>query len=269
MPFVLTQGRNVTQYQIEDDFTWIKGKNTMKMGENFRRDLVSDYDSQIETIFPYSIQLGLTDFASGGINAAPSTNPFDAGAGNSYNQAYAASPTAHLALFNFGAFFQDEIQVNSKLKVTVGARIDRTGSPVCHGGCFATYTPGTFPASGASLTTAYNAADGGSITSVNNNPFPVEKFNFQPRAGFNYSIDDKTEIRGGVGIFSDLYPAAFLDGVIQNFPNYNAVTVFSGLNAPASYGAGTAGAVRRSGECDDAVSLPQRAGTGGDQQRVV
>jgi hypothetical protein len=240
--FALTQGRNVTQYQLEDDFSWIKGKHTMKMGFNFRRDDVEDYDSQIGTIFPYSVQLSLGDFVSGQINGLPNTNEWDAISANSYNQSYAASPTAHLALFNIGAFFQDEIQVNSKLKVTVGARVDRTGSPVCHGGCFATYTPGTFPASGVGFGTAYNAKDGGSITSVNTNPFPSEKFNFQPRGGFNYSIDDKTEIRGGVGIFSDLYPAAFLDSVIQNFPNENAVTVYGGANAPTQYGATTAGA---------------------------
>jgi hypothetical protein len=113
---------------------------------------------------------------------------------------------------------------------------------VCHGGCFATYTPGTFPATGVGFGTAYNSSNGGSITSVNTNPFAVQKFNFQPRAGFNYSIDDKTEIRGGIGIFSDLYPAAFLDSVIQNFPNENAVTVYSGDNAPAKYGPTTAGA---------------------------
>jgi hypothetical protein len=240
--FALTQGRDVTQYQIEDDFTIIKGKHTMKMGENFRRDDVEDYDSQIGTVFPYSVQLSLGDFASGQINGMPNTNEWDAIGANSYNQSYAAAPTAHLALFNFGAFFQDEIQVNSKLKLTVGARIDRTGNPVCHGGCFATYAPGTFPANGVTINTAYNAKDGGSITSVNTNPFAGEKFNFQPRAGFNYSIDDRTEIRGGVGIFSDLYPAAFLDSVIQNFPNENAVTVYSGANGPAQYGAGTAGA---------------------------
>jgi len=240
--FALTQGRNVTQYQIEDDFSWIKGKNTMKFGENFRRDLVEDYDSQIGTVFPDSVQLSLGDFASGNINGAPGTNFWDAIGANSYSQSYAAAPTAHLALYNLGAFFQDEIQVSSRLKLTVGGRIDRTGSPVCHGGCFATYTPGTFPASGVGLSTAYNSASGGSITAVNNNPFPVEKFNFQPRGGFNFSIDDKTEIRGGVGIFSDLYPAAFLDSVIQNFPNENAVNVYSGSNAPAQYGAGTAGA---------------------------
>ena len=138
----------MTQYQIEDDFSWIKGKNTMKFGENFRRDLVEDYDSQIGTVFPDSVQLSLGDFASGNINGAPGTNFWDAIGANSYSQSYAAAPTAHLALYNLGAFFQDEIQVSSRLKLTVGGRIDRTGSPVCHGGCFATYTPGTFPASG-------------------------------------------------------------------------------------------------------------------------
>jgi hypothetical protein len=241
VPFYLTQGRNVTQYQIEDDLTIIKGKNNMKMGENFRRDLVSDYDSEEAVIFPYSIQYSLGDFASGAVNSQPGINFWDANGYNSYNESYTAAPTAHIALYNIGAYFQDEIQVNSKLKLTLGARIDRTGSPVCQGGCFATYADGTFPATGATLNTAYNAKDGGSVTASNTNPFPVERFNFQPRGGFNFSIDDKTEIRGGIGIFSDLYPAAFLDSVVQNFPNEYAASVLSGALGPAQYGAGTTG----------------------------
>ena len=47
----------MAQYQLEDDFSWIKGKHTIKFGGNFRRDLVSDYDSQINTVFPYSVTL--------------------------------------------------------------------------------------------------------------------------------------------------------------------------------------------------------------------
>jgi hypothetical protein len=243
--YALTQGRNVTQYQIEDDFNWIKGKHAIKFGENFRRDLVSDYDSQIGTIFPDSIQLSLGDFASGAINGNPNSNQWDAAGvqANSYSQSFAAAPTAHLALFNIGGYVQDEIQASSRLKLTVGARFDRTGSPVCHGDCFANYTPGTFPASGVGFGTAYRAANGGSINSVENNAFPVEKLNFQPRGGFNFSIDDKTEIRGGLGVFSDLYPAAFLDNVIQNFPNEYAVNVLSGANGPT--GAGSTGSFAR------------------------
>jgi len=227
VPYYLTQGRNVTQYQIEDDFNWIKGKHTLKFGENFRRDLVEDYDSQIETVFPVGFIFSLGDFASGQLSP---NSPY-AGL-NSYGQAFTATTTAHLALYNVGAYVQDEFQATSKLKLTLGVRIDRTGNPLCHQGCFGEY-PGAFPASG----TGWNQA----VVAKNWHPFPsVEKVNFQPRFGFNFSASDKTEIRGGLGIFSDLYPAGFVDGVIQNFPNYNGENVYFG--DPNVTGAGTVGA---------------------------
>ncbi len=254
--FALTQGRNVTQYQVEDDFSWIKGKHTIKTGLNFRRDLVSDYDSQIDTVFPYSISYSLGDFASGTIN--PQTSQWGQNGFESYNQEYAASPTAHLALYNVGAYIQDEFQALPSLKLTLGIRVDRTGNPLCHQGCFSNYT-GSFPASGASATTAYNVAQGGTINAQEWHPFPkVELSNIQPRAGFNYGINDKTEIRGGVGLFSDLYPAGFLDGVIQNFPNYNAVSVYSGAISPT--GPGSAGAF--AGQVNNSVQSGFSSGQG-------
>jgi hypothetical protein len=226
VPFYLTQGRNVTQYQIEDDFNWIKGKHTLKFGENFRRDLVSDYDSQIETIFPAMFIFSLSDFAAG--TMSPSS-PF--AFYNEYQQAFTATKTAHLALYNVGAYVQDELQATSKLKLTLGFRVDRTGNPLCHNGCFGEYTGG-FPGSGS----GWNST----VKAQNWHPFPkVETFNFQPRFGFNFGVNDKTEIRGGIGLFADLYPAGFLDGVIQNFPNYNVESVYFGDIATS--GAGTVG----------------------------
>lgn len=228
VPFFLTQGRNVTQYQLEDDFKWIAGKHTFTFGGNFRRDLVSDYDSQINVVYPYTVLLSLGDFAQGQID---SSTPWGQGGYNSYNQAYTATNTAHLALYNLGAYAQDEFQVLPKLKLTYGIRVDRTGNPLCHNECFSAYQ-GTFPSSA----TAYNA----SVNASNAHPFPkVQVGNFQPRFGFNYGINERTEVRGGVGLFSDLYPAGFLDGAVQNFPNYNAVSVYSG--AIGTSGAGTAG----------------------------
>jgi hypothetical protein len=235
-PYYLTQGRNVTQYQIDDDFRWIHGKHNLLFGGNFRRDLVEDYDSRIGVIFPYTVQLSLGDFASGQV-AAPGS-PW---AGfNSYNQAFTATNTAHLALYNLGLYAQDEFQATPKLKLTFGVRVDRTGNPVCHNACFSNYA-GSFPGTGASLTAPYDFANGGPIKSANTNPFyKIEPMNIQPRFGFNFALNDKTEIRGGGGLFSDLYPAGFVDGVIQNFPNYNAVSVYSG--AIGLSGAGTTGA---------------------------
>ena len=226
VPYYLTQGRNVTQYQIDDDFSWIHGKHTLKFGANFRRDLVSDYDQREGVNFPFVINYDLAAFANGD----PSNSPYDGG--NTYNQAYVSSPTAHLALYNLGSYFQDEYQVLPNLKLTMGVRIDRTGNPLCHNSCFSLYT-GAFPSSGDNYLDAVNSAEA--------HPFPkVELFNFQPRFGFNYSVGEHTEVRGGAGLFSDLYPAGFIDGVIQNFPNYNAETIYAG--AVNTTGAGTTGA---------------------------
>jgi outer membrane receptor protein involved in Fe transport len=257
VPFYLTQGRNVTQYQLEDDFSWIRGKHTFKFGANFRRDLVSDYDQQQAVVFPYAILYALGDFASGNLTTAPNHG------GDQYNQAYTPTNTAHLALYNIGVYLQDEWQVDPKLKITIGARIDRTGNPLCHNGCFGSYI-GSFPASGVTASTPYNFANGGQIRAQSWNAFPdVQIFNFQPRFGFNYSIDEKTEIRGGVGLFSDLYPAGFVDGVIQNFPNYNAITALNGVLATS--GTGTTGSYTTAGN----AAIIQGYGSGQGEAQIA
>jgi hypothetical protein len=216
VPYYFPQGRNVTQYQIEDDFSWIKGKNTMKYGFNFRRDLVEDYDAQVLTQFPLLEVFDLGTFSSGAEGVG--------GVDGIYLQNFSSASDAHLALYNIGIYFQDELQATSKLKLTLGVRLDRTGNPLCHGGCFSLYT-GSFPNPNASVTEPYNKE----VNSVNDHPFPTVQFgNIQPRFGFNYSVDDKTEVRGGVGLFADLYPSVFLDGVIQNFPNVNSIELLSG-----------------------------------------
>ncbi len=37
------QGRNVTNYQFIDDFSWTHGHHTMQTGIYFRRDDITDY----------------------------------------------------------------------------------------------------------------------------------------------------------------------------------------------------------------------------------
>jgi hypothetical protein len=234
LPGGLTSGRNVTQYQLEDDFSYLRGKHTMKAGVNFRRDLVTDYDPEQNTIFGQMEILDLPDYAAGGISVANSVF----GGYDNYSQSFAVLTHAHLALYNIGIYAQDEFQAKSNLKLTLGFRLDRTGNPVCKGGCFSEYQ-GSFPASGATAAKAYSSASGGPIANSNNNPFPsVEPINFQARFGFNYSPMAHTSIRGGIGMFSDLYPAGFLDGVIDNFPNYNAIAIYNGTYA-AGTGAGS------------------------------
>ncbi|HTX75230.1 MAG TPA: TonB-dependent receptor, partial [Terracidiphilus sp.] len=230
VPGALTQGRDVAQYQLVDDFTWIKGKHTLRFGENFRRDLISDYDQRIGTVFPQLTILDLPDFTQFQLGTSNEFYPF-----NSFSQAFTNEQTAHLALYNIGVYAQDEYQVSDKLKLTIGARFDRTGNPLCHGGCFSDYKAGSFGP--GALTDPFISSAGGPISPRNSNAFPdVQTGNFQARVGFNYSFNPNTEIRGGFGMFSDLYPASFIDGVIQNFPNYFAPPITQGIVSPTGAG---------------------------------
>ncbi len=227
LPGYFPQGRNVTQYQLEDDVSWTRGKNSFKFGGNFRRDLISDFDAEEYTTSPFLLVFSLQDIAQGSLCATNSAwCGFD-----SFQQAFTSAPTAHLALYNLGLYAQDEWQVLPSLKLTIGGRVDRTGNPLCHGNCFSLYNGG-FPHSQAALTTPYASL----INSANAHPFSIDPMYFQPRFGFNYQLDQKTVIRGGVGYFADLYPAGFLDGPIQNFPNYNLETVYSGNIATGGAG---------------------------------
>lgn len=227
VPAYFPQGRNVTQYQLQDDVSWTHGRNTFRFGANFRRDLVSDYDGQQYTALPFLLVYSLNDIAQGALCAPGSSFC----GGDEFQQAFVNAPTAHLALYNLGVYFQDEWQASPKLKLTIGGRVDRTGDPLCHGSCFSLYG-GSFPNASASLTNPYSAE----ITAANAKPFGVDKANIQPRFGFNYALNEKTVIRGGAGWFADLYPAGFLDGPIQNFPNYNLESIYSGNIADGGTG---------------------------------
>ena len=242
VPDNLTQGRDSTMYQFIDDFLWNRGKHSIRFGENFRRSLIDDYDQRIDTIFPEGVELSLGDFAGGYVQSVNTATPSIWGTYgyNNFNQAYTGAQTAHLALYNVGIYIQDDYQALPNLKLTLGIRADRTGNPLCHSGCFSLYQGG-FQNSSSTLTNPFDAANSGPIQQSNSNAFPsVQKLNLQPRFGFNDGLNAKTEIRGGVGLFADLYPAAFLDGVIQNFPNVNTENIYSGIMAPG--GAGTVGA---------------------------
>jgi outer membrane receptor protein involved in Fe transport len=227
VPFIFPQGRNVTQYQLEEDLSWTHGKHSFKFGANFRRDDVEDYDAQQEADFPLLEVFSLNDIAQGSLCTGASSYCNS----NLFQQAFVPDQTAHLALYNIGIYAQDEWQVLPRLKLTLGARVDRTGPPLCRGSCYSLYG-GTFPNASASLTEPYSSE----IDPSHAYPFSVDAIEFQPRFGINYQLDDKTVLRAGAGLFADLYPSVFLDGPIQNFPNSNTESLLSGNIASAGSG---------------------------------
>src|SRR5579871_229433 len=185
------QGRNVTQYQISDDYGWQKGAHNLKFGVNFRRNDLTDYTpgGNFATI-PLAVFGSEASFFSGTVDA--------------YQQAYASRPTQPLAIYSLGLYAQDEWAVRPSLKVTLSLRAEHNSNPVCQTNCFARLAD-SFLNISHDPTQPYNQA----IKTGLHGALPsYQGISWEPRVGFAWQPLGKgsTVIRGGVGIFSDIFP---------------------------------------------------------------
>lgn len=200
--FNYPQGRNVSQYQVIDDFSWTKGRHGIKFGVNFRGNRISSFTSGFETSGLISVN-SMTEFYNGLATTSGYTQAFSKQ--NSY-------PTAYSSL---GLYAQDEWSFNSKLKLTFALRLDRNTNLQCTIGCYAR-TAGSFLQADHNINTPYNAT----ILTGLKDAFPsLHSVVLGPRIGFAWTPKNNLVIRGGGGIFGQLYPGSFGDRFIQNAPN--------------------------------------------------
>jgi hypothetical protein len=207
---IFPQGRNITQYQFIDDFTLVKGRHTLKFGENFRR-----YDVSDRTIFYLNPQVyfgytedGLQNFADG--------RAFR------FRRASVSASPVPIALWGMGAYAHDDWRVASNLTITLGLRLEHNSNPVCQFNCFANFkTPFTSLAS-------FTNADPGSVpysADIDSGRHQAyqgsDALNVLPSVGFSWSPskDAKTVISGGVGLFFDNAAATLANDLLSNPPN--------------------------------------------------
>ncbi len=217
--FSFPQGRNSTMGQLTDDLSITRGAHTFKVGINFRRDDLTDLDAQSNT--GGQVQFGsLADFTNGVLLAGNS---------DSLTQAYTTNGDVRIGFYSLGLYFQDEYRVTPNLKLTMAIRGDRNSNPICATNCFSRLnTP--FSTLTHDINTPYNAV----IDAGTHSAFPaVEKVAFQPRLGFTWSPlgHTNTVLRGGIGIFSDLYQGILMDELVQNSPRTNTFQVKPGSGA--------------------------------------
>ena len=216
--FLFPQGRNVEQWQLVDDLSITKGRHSFKLGVNFRRDDVSDYRASQDTAYP-SVVTSLAGFASNSIDTSVSRN-------------FALSSPQPLAMYSFGLYFQDQLRVSSKLKLTLALRADRNSGGKCQTDC-TSLSAVPFNLLDHSSTGSLYASPQGSILRS------VENIVFEPRFGFAWTPwGQNTVLRGGVGLFTDLYPGTILDNYTTNFPQVNSISLAAGAINPADSNSG-------------------------------
>ena len=213
------QGRDVGQGQIIDDLSITRGRHTIKVGENFRRNRVSDFGLLSGTTGTYSFG-SLTDFVNG---------VTDPNFGSAYTQTFTNITTAHIRLYNIGVYAQDEWAAAKNLKVTFGLRLDRTGNPVCTDNCFSRLVaPFNSPSFQTGASIPYNQSID---TGLGNAYYSVDSIVPQPRVGVVWSpggTDKSMVIRAGFGLFADLAPSFLVSNLFHNAPYPFSADVLNG-----------------------------------------
>ncbi|HZP22217.1 MAG TPA: carboxypeptidase regulatory-like domain-containing protein [Terriglobales bacterium] len=203
--FDFPQGRNTTQYQIVDDFSWTRGAHNLKFGANFRRYDISDYT--------FSVRNNPEVFI------ATPADLFN-GLAVQYRQTFPTAASQPVALWGLGVYGQDEWRVSKSLKLTLALRAEHNSNPVCQNNCASLLTAPFDTLAGLgqlSPDTPYNSI----IAAGRHQIFrDTDAINISPRFGFAWSPkgDDRTVIRGGFGVFYDALPAVIGDQFLTNTP---------------------------------------------------
>lgn len=212
------QGRNVTQYQIIDDFSKVIGKHNIKVGMNFRRNDITDYSPGL--------------FTTGEVIGEDQAS-FLSGTAGLFTQAFNTRPTQPIALYGLGLYAQDEWTVKPTLRVTLGLRAEHDSNPVCQTNCFARLTT-DFMSASHDPSQPYNQAI---RTGIHQALPSYTGIGWEPRLGFAWTprgSGTNTVIRGGIGIFHDFFPATVADSFLNNPPLYNQFFVGPGNVAPGA-----------------------------------
>jgi Carboxypeptidase regulatory-like domain len=224
------QGRNITQYQLIDNFTWTKGKHSLQFGVNFRRYDVSDHNFFFNSPLVYFRNIATTGPLANGMA------DFANGLSFQYRQADNLASDVPVALWGLGAYASDTWKVTPTFTLTAALRVEHNSNPVCQINCFANFVgDGSF--NGIASVAAANAGnDPGAIpynqdiaTGLHQAYKGVDALVYSPRLAFSWAPGSsnrfpyfpgggKTVISGGIGIFYDNPAAGLVDNLLANPP---------------------------------------------------
>ncbi|MGH9533596.1 MAG: carboxypeptidase regulatory-like domain-containing protein [Terriglobales bacterium] len=196
------QGRNVTQWQVIDNLSWMDGNHDFTFGENLKRVDVSDHDFGFNTA-PY---VGLDNITE-----------YDYGAIGYSQQAFPVTEDEPIALTDLDMYAGDTWRVTPSFTFDYGIRATWNEDPVNQQALFS-YPSTSFMQMSHSVTQPLDEAlQDGQSEMLPSTPFLV----WQPRVGFSWQLAPKTVLRGGFGLFSDIFPASLADAMGENLPYYS------------------------------------------------
>jgi len=193
------QGRKVTQWQINDNLDWIRGKQEYRFGVNTRRIDVSDYDLG-EGSMPTAIYNDLAEFTYGAAYTESWTFPI------SFKERVAAG--------NLDLYAMDTYKPTSKATFIVGVRTTWNTDPVNKQSLFARPAGSFLDLSHSASQPLSQTIQTGVQALFPSTPVLV----WQPRVSLAYQIRTGTVVHLGFGVFNDIIPAQIADLAATNAP---------------------------------------------------
>ena len=197
------------RFQLSDSYAWTVGKNALKFGADWSH--TEDYDYQ------RSNQFGTYSYANINALALDYSSPVSGKNWTTYSQTF-GNPLWDGNIKDFALFAQDEIHVTPKLTISPGVRFEHTTLPQ--------------PAPPQPLGALNIPADWPQTAKLNYKPN-----NFAPRIGVAYSLNSKTVVRAGYGVFYNRYISQIVDGLAKGNGSYQPSYSFSST-VPAQFAAG-------------------------------
>jgi len=193
------QGREVTQWQINDNLDWIRGKQEYRFGINTRRVDVSDYDLG-EGSVPTALYNDLAEFTYGWAYSESQTFPI--------------SFKERIAMGNIDLYAMDTYKPTPKTTLIAGVRTTWNTDPVNKQNLFAR-PAGSFLDLSHGIDQPLNQAILDGVSAL----FPsTPLLVWQPRASLAYQIREGTVVHLGFGVFNDIIPAQIADLGATNAP---------------------------------------------------
>ena len=211
-PFSYGNLRKVKAYSYVDNFTASFNKHLITGG--VQADFSKTTNGFQRAALSYYSFATWNDFATG---ALPTNFAITYSLSPNFAQAFPSFKFAQYA-----AYFQDEIQLNDRFKLTVGMRGD-----------LPTY-PDVSEIKTHPLIAAMTFAKG---EKINTGALPKSKLLLSPRAGFNWDLmgDKSLQIRGGVGIFTGKIPFVWIVSQSGDAGLLQVTQAFSGASVPGPF----------------------------------
>jgi hypothetical protein len=180
-----------TTYQLQEQVSHVRGRQTLRLGGEFRR-LAAGGPLNLSVSGAYTFE-DLTPFGIPALSNNPALESFLDGIPLSYlgSNPAASDSRRDYRQNSISAFVQDYFQVTRRLVVNAGLRYDFYSNPSeTHGRLSAIRNPATD--SGPTVGSVFAST-------------PLDLFS--PQLGFAWSLfGSKTVLRGGTGIFRDQFP---------------------------------------------------------------